>query len=94
MGKMILTVLAGVLLITLATVPASAAGMETAVPSVADSTSPPVVLALAAGHSAIHTSSGVVVPNPQTRPTPCRSKAGFYADATRAVPRPRNSSCW
>jgi len=95
MGKMTLTVLTGVLLITLAAVPASAVGIETAVQSAADSASPPVVLALAAGHRVIiSTSSGGAVPNAQTRPPLCRSKAGFYAYATRAVHRPRNSSCW
>jgi hypothetical protein len=68
MGKMTLTVLAGVFLITLAAVPASVEGIETAVQSVGDSTSPPVVLALAAGHRVIiiHTSSERATSSPTT----------------------------
>ncbi len=98
MCKTTLTVLAGILLITLAAVPASAAGTETAVQSV-DSIRASVVLALAAGHSIIINTShsdGVAMPNAQTSPPPCRAKAGFYADGvptTRAVHRLRNSKC-
>ena len=78
MGKMAY-VLAGVLLITPAA--GSAVGMETAVQSVADSTSPPIVLALAAGHSISIISRSV--PNARIRaPQQCSRPCGRLKSAS------------
>jgi hypothetical protein len=85
MGKMTLTVLAGVLLITPAAVSASTAGMEAATQSVVDSTSPPVVLALAAGHSIIVNTGGAEVPNPKIHTPQCWRPCGHLKSASPEV---------
>ena len=85
MGKMALIVLAGVLLIGPGAGSASAVGRESAVQSVADPTSPPVVLALAAGHSIsiISRSGAVAVPNARIRaPQQCSRPCGRLKTAS------------
>jgi hypothetical protein len=88
MDKIMSSVLAGAILIASAAASALAAGTDAAVQSAANSSSPRVVLALAAGHSLsnISRSSAVVVPNAKIRiPQQCMRACGRPKSASPEV---------